>query len=175
MASLDIVAWVGWRPEVVSWEQVGVPRGSLFPGADRLNLFQRTQQRDLRKAKLKEQKEQNQNEALLEAVKVSSQSLSPSLSCGPFCNSYQACWEALLGCVPLGDVSVVLLLPCSRVTKAQCRTPPRSVASSTVRICRLRNILKACSEGSLTLLRVVQLPERGLAPALLDDALGSEK
>lgn len=38
--------------------------------------FQRMEERDLRKAKLKEKKEQNQNAALLQAIRVSSQSMS---------------------------------------------------------------------------------------------------
>lgn len=37
--------------------------------------FQRMEERDLRKAKLKKKKEQNQNEALLQFIKVSSQSI----------------------------------------------------------------------------------------------------
>lgn len=39
--------------------------------------FQRVEERDLRKARLKEKKEQSQNEALLQAIKVSSQTLGP--------------------------------------------------------------------------------------------------
>lgn len=56
--------------------------GSRFSRADAAEFhFQRTEQRDIRKAKVKEKKEQNQNEALLQAVKVSSQTVGPHSSC----------------------------------------------------------------------------------------------
>ena len=48
-------------------------REKEFPGLMTSELyFQRMEERDLRKAKLKEKKEQGQNEALLQAIKVSS-------------------------------------------------------------------------------------------------------
>lgn len=42
-------------------------------------------ERDLRKARLKEKKEQSQNEALLQAIKVSSQTKGPKCMKSPGC------------------------------------------------------------------------------------------
>lgn len=54
--------------------------------------FQRTEQRDMRKAKVQEKKEQSKNEALLQAIKVSL--LGPALT-----RAWGGCQDALLGCV----------------------------------------------------------------------------
>ncbi|XP_040834426.1 tetratricopeptide repeat protein 4 isoform X2 [Ochotona curzoniae] len=60
--------------EAVNWcdegLQIDAKEKKLLELRAKADKLKRTQQRDLRKAKLKEQKEQNQNEALLEAVKI---------------------------------------------------------------------------------------------------------
>lgn len=60
--------------EAVNWcdegLQIDAKEKKLLELRAKADKLKRTQQRDLRKAKLKEQKEQNQNEALLEAVKA---------------------------------------------------------------------------------------------------------
>lgn len=60
--------------------------------------FQRTEERDLRKAKLKEKKEQSQNEALLQAIKVSSQSIGLTECETP--RLCEACWDLSWGALP---------------------------------------------------------------------------
>lgn len=60
--------------------------------------FQRTEERDLRKAKVKEKKEQSQNEALLQAIKVSSQSI--GLTECEFPWLWEACWDLSWGSLP---------------------------------------------------------------------------
>ncbi|XP_044770462.1 tetratricopeptide repeat protein 4 isoform X3 [Neomonachus schauinslandi] len=60
--------------EAVNWcdegLQIDAREKKLLEMRAKADMLKRTEQRDIRKAKLKEKKEQNQNEALLQAIKV---------------------------------------------------------------------------------------------------------
>lgn len=92
--------------------------------------FQRMEERDLRRAKLKEKKEQRQTEALLQAIKVSSQSIAKCMK-SPGCGNLPG---AFLGMLFLHDCAY----PGSGVR------PPRPVSSAPA-FAGLSNKLSVCS------------------------------
>lgn len=86
--------------EAVTWcdegLQIDATEKKLLEMRAKADKLKRTEQRDIRKAKLKEKKEQNQNEALLQAIKVSLQTLGPmGLVKSP---NPETCWEPFWGC-----------------------------------------------------------------------------